>query len=137
MKPINDDDDDTAHIDTEAPLVLKFKNANEDHESFMVGAVLTNDKGIAHQLFTEGEEEAPAEAEEEEGEEGVKNTPDQTDILNTSKFKFVSEVVEESKIHFWKVPRLGSFMAIPLVYNSCLFESALDKAIEDWTEISA
>jgi hypothetical protein len=33
------------------------------------------------------------------------------------------------------VPRLGSFMAIPLVYNSCLSEQALDAAIVDWAEV--
>ena len=27
-------------------------------------------------------------------------------------------------------------MAVPLVYKSCLYEESLDKAIEDWTEIS-
>jgi len=31
MKPIKDDDDDAAHIDNDAPEVLKFKHANEDH----------------------------------------------------------------------------------------------------------
>ena len=31
MRPIEDDDNDEAHIDSEAPLVLKFKHANDDH----------------------------------------------------------------------------------------------------------
>ena len=31
MKAIKDDDDDNAHIDADAPEVLKFKHANEDH----------------------------------------------------------------------------------------------------------
>ena len=75
----------------------------------MVGAVLTNDKGLAHTLFGAGteEEEAPVEeAEEEEGEEKPVDG-DPNDILKTSKYKYVPEVVEESKIHFWKVPRGG------------------------------
>lgn len=135
MKEISEDAGDEDHIDTEAPLVLKFKHANKDHEEFMVGAVLTNDSGIAHTLFREGEEEAQEEEAEEDGEEGEKKPKvDKTDILNNSKFKYVPEVVEEAAIKFWKVPRLGSFMAIPLVYKSCLFEGALDKAIVDWTE---
>ena len=29
------------------------------------------------------------------------------------------------------MPRLGSFMAIPLVYQSCLNISSFDKAVED------
>jgi hypothetical protein len=44
----------------------------------------------------------------------------------------VKEVVREPKMHFYKVPRLGSFLAIPLVYNSCLFEEALDNAVQDY-----
>jgi len=49
---------------------------------------------------------------------------------------FVSEVVENKDVHFWKVPRLGSYMAIPLVYKSCLSEKALDEAIIEWAEVS-
>jgi hypothetical protein len=48
---------------------------------------------------------------------------------------YSKEVVEDPKIHFWKVPRLGAFMAVPLIYKSCLSESALDNAIQDWLKI--
>jgi len=33
---------------------------------------------------------------------------------------YVPEVVREPKMHFYKVPRLGAFLAIPLEYKSCL-----------------
>ena len=36
------------------------------------------------------------------------------------------EVVRDPRVHFYKVPRLGSYMAIRLEYNSCLFEEAFD-----------
>jgi hypothetical protein len=39
---------------------------------------------------------------------------------------YVPEVVRESNMHFYRVPRLGAFMAVPLDYNSCLFEKSLD-----------
>ena len=39
-------------------------------------------------------------------------------------------------MHFKKVPRLGCFMAVPLVYNSCLFNEALEDAVEDYQEKS-
>jgi hypothetical protein len=133
MRQIDDDAGEEDHIDTEAPLVLKFKHANKDHEDCMVGAVLTNDAGISHRLFAEGEEEA-AEEEAEGSENGERPKVDKTDILNASKFKYVPEVVEEPAIKFWKVPRLGAFMAIPLVYKSCLLEGSLDKAIVDWAD---
>jgi hypothetical protein len=38
-------------------------------------------------------------------------------------------------MHFFKVPRLGSYLAIRLEYNSCLFEEALDAAVVDSLEI--
>lgn len=43
-------------------------------------------------------------------------------------------MVREPRIKFYRVPKLGSFMAIPLVYNSCLFEDALDRAVADYLE---
>jgi hypothetical protein len=45
---------------------------------------------------------------------------------------YVPEVVREPKMHFYRVPRLGAFMAVPLEYNSCLFEKSLDQAIADY-----
>ena len=36
-------------------------------------------------------------------------------------------------MHFWNVPRLGSFMAIPLVYKSCLSVDSFQKAFDDLT----
>jgi len=54
--------------------------------------------------------------------------------LNLIKHVYVKEDVREPRMHFYKVPRLGAFMAIPLVYNSCLFEEALDTAVKDYKE---
>jgi predicted RecB family endonuclease len=38
-------------------------------------------------------------------------------------------------MHFFKVPRLGSYLAIRLEYKSCLFEEALDAAVSDYLEV--
>jgi len=118
MKEIKDEDDDQAHIEESAPAVLKFKHANADHEDLMIGKVLEETKGICHSLFKEDgdgeDEDAPAAEDKEEGMED--DAPLSKDILSTSRHVFVEEVVEDKKVHFWKVPRLGSFMAIPLVY---------------------
>lgn len=45
---------------------------------------------------------------------------------------YVPEVVRETAMHFYKVPRLGAYLAIPLEYNSCLTEKALDQSIIDY-----
>jgi hypothetical protein len=44
----------------------------------------------------------------------------------------VPEVVREPKMHFYRVPRLGSYLAIPLEYKSCLSQRALDESIKDY-----
>lgn len=99
----------------------------------MVGSVLHPDQGISHQLFnpTEGDEDG---AGEEEGDE--KADSGAPDILKSYPHKYVSHVVRQKDIHFWTVPRLGAFMAIPLIYQSCMSDEALDAAITDWTEVS-
>lgn len=39
-------------------------------------------------------------------------------------------------MHYYQVPRLGSYMAIKLVYNSCLFEDAYDDAISNYEAVN-
>lgn len=43
----------------------------------------------------------------------------------------VSEVVREPRIHFFKVPKLGSYLAIRLDYKSCLSVEAYNDGIAD------
>jgi len=40
-------------------------------------------------------------------------------------------------MHFFKVPRLGSYLAIRLEYESCLFDEALDAAVVDYIDVRA
>jgi hypothetical protein len=47
----------------------------------------------------------------------------------------VKEVVREPRMHFFKVPRLGSYLAVRLEYQSCLFEDALDAAVSDYLDV--
>ena len=49
----------------------------------------------------------------------------------------VKEVVREPRIKFFKVPRLGSYLAIKLEYDSCLNEASFDAAVSDYLEIDA
>ena len=46
----------------------------------------------------------------------------------------VKEVVREPRIHYFKVPRLGSYMAIRLEYNTCLYEDSFDAGVTDLLE---
>ena len=56
--------------------------------------------------------------------------------MNTFKHVYVKEVVREPRMHFYRVPRLGSFMVVPLEYNSCLSANALDSAVADSATLS-
>lgn len=38
-------------------------------------------------------------------------------------------------MHFFKVPKLGSYLAIKLEYQSCLFEEALTVAVADYLDV--
>lgn len=48
----------------------------------------------------------------------------------------VPEVVKEPKMHYYRVPKLGSYLAIKLEYDSCLFEYAFDEAIENYNLVN-
>ena len=54
--------------------------------------------------------------------------PVETDELNHI---LVKEVVREPRMHFFKVPRLGSYMAIRMEYDSCLSVEAYNEGVRD------
>ena len=49
-KSIEDDAEGDAHLDKEAPKVVKYLTGSKDHE-FMVDVVLGPDEGITHDVF--------------------------------------------------------------------------------------
>lgn len=112
-----EDDDDEAHIIPKAETEIQFKHADKDHQ-FLVDQVLKQQEGVTYQqLF----------AQPEENEVGSHELP---------KHIVIDEVVREPKMYYYQVPRLGSYMAIKLVYNSCLFEDAYDDAIANYEAVN-
>lgn len=133
-KPIDDDADDKDHMDEEAEKVIKFSHATPDHQ-FMVDAVYDPSR-ITHQVFRDqsvGEEDEPQL--DEDGEPIVQAKTD--DILDSFKnYVYIDEVVRKEGMKFQKVPRLGSYIAIPLVYESCLHDDALEAAVADYLDVT-
>lgn len=108
-----DGDDDQAHIDEAGEKIVLFSHADEEHE-FLVDKVLTKKQGLTFDVF-----------EDKVDEEG-KVIP-QEELPHV----IIKEVVREKRIHFYKVPRLGSYMAIRLEYESCLSVEAYNDGIKD------
>lgn len=135
-RKIRDDQNDKAHIMPSAPEEIMIQYASEGCE-FIVDKILKQEDGITYDLFREGEGEAEEEKKEEvpaeEGEEGEekKVAPPKEKL---PKHIFVPEVVREDRIHYFDVPKLGSYLAIKLEYNSCLSEEAFDAAYVGFKE---
>jgi len=136
-KPIKEDDDERAHIDPEAANIIQFLNASEGHE-YMVDKVLKQEQGLTFDVFKDPEvaqaEEGQQPPAEEEVTAGLKSPQkEKPEVLPRT--IYVKEVVREPRMHFFKVPRLGCYMAIRLEYESCLFEESLDAAVVDYIEV--
>ena len=87
----------------------------DEKSTFMVDKVLKKDMGLTFDVFNDplDEEGKPIE---------------QTDPAHL----LVKEVVREPRIHFYQVPKLGSYFAIRLEYNSCLFEDSFNEGVKDY-----
>ena len=112
-KPIEEGDDDAAHIDNDSDKIIHFSHANAEH-SFLVDQVLAKGSGLTFDVFNDKVDDAGKPIESEE--------------LNHI---LVKEVVREPRMHFFKVPRLGSYLAIRLEYESCLSVDAYNEGIRD------
>jgi len=56
-------------------------------------------------------------------------------LLDRFRHFYVKEVVREPRMNFQRVPKLGSFMAIPLIYKCCLFDESLAESVTNWQEV--
>ena len=70
----------------------------------------------------------------EETKEGQNSPPKKE---RTPKYIHIDEVVREREMHFYEVPKLGSYLAIKLQYKSCLFVEALEAAVLDFKDVEA
>ena len=130
--PIKIDADDKAHFDDTKPKVIKFIHASSSH-AFMEGAVLQPKIGVTHEVFRPNFTRLPK-TQVVHDDEGNEKTVE-IDLLQRFKHIYVPEVVREPRMNFQRVPKLGSFLAVPLVYKSCLFDEALTEAVINWQEV--
>jgi len=136
-KEIKEGDNDSAHIDEAGLQVIRYISATKDH-SFIVGKALKMTEGVTPDVF-HAPETAPASNEPaaEEGKEPQKkdDSKEEAKPVESEEFKqtvYRPEVTRETRMKFFKVPRLGCYLAVPLIYSSCLFTEALDSAVTDF-----
>jgi hypothetical protein len=77
--------------------------------------------------------ESPKEDYDQEENEPEKKDEAEKEIL--PKHILIPEVVREPRIHYYDVPKLGSYLTIKLEYQSCLSEDAFDAALQDYIEV--
>lgn len=135
-KEIKEGDNDTAHIDEAAPQVIRYIKATPDHE-FLINQTLKITEGVTPEIFNVAEappaqsndpggDEANKEVKKEEGDAKKPVEEDEKGIV------YRPQVTSEPKMKYFKVPRLGCYMAVPLIYSSCLFPESLDGAIAEY-----
>ena len=98
---------------------------------------LSADKGLTFDVFKDpepSEAKEPVEPELDEDGNPIPKEEAAKEVLPVS--VLIKEVVREPRIHYFKVPRLGSYMAIRLEYNSCLFEEAFDAGVQDMLQVN-
>ena len=136
-KKISEDADDQAHINDDAPSHIKFMHASGAHK-FMVDKILKQEQGITYNLFknnvdfNEGEGDGDGNEEEEDPDAPKK---EKVLVEKLPKHLVVDEIVREKDMHYYQVPKLGSYFAIRLEYQSCLFEEAFDEAVKEYKRV--
>eukprot|EP00829_Urostomides_striatus_P011848 TRINITY_DN2997_c0_g1_i1.p1 TRINITY_DN2997_c0_g1~~TRINITY_DN2997_c0_g1_i1.p1 ORF type:complete len:331 (-),score=136.51 TRINITY_DN2997_c0_g1_i1:11-1003(-) len=135
-KEIKEGDNETAHIDEAAPLVIRYIKATPDHQ-YLVDQSLKMTEGVTPEVFNVPEaaqaqsnepvvDDANKEVKKEEGDAKKPVEDDEKGIV------YRPQVTSEAKMKYFKVPRLGCYMAVPLIYSSCLFPESLDSAVAEY-----
>jgi len=122
-------------LNADADKVIRFCNADDAHK-YIVDKTLSADQGLTFDVFKDPEaveEEAAAEPEMDENGEPIIVEKKVVEKLPVS--VLIDEVVREPRIHFFKVPRLGSYLAVRLEYNTCLFEKAFEEGVTDMQSV--
>lgn len=90
----------------------------------IVGKTLKPGEGVTHDVFKEDIEKA---------NDDLQEAAATGSLLTDFKHLYVKEVVREPRMHYWKVPRLRSYLAIPMCVKSTLSIDTLQKGFDDYT----
>lgn len=141
-KPVHEDDDETAHIHQSNTKVIRYVAWCDDHE-FLHGKCLEPNTGVTYTLF----QVVPQNAEQIQQEQ-VNNENNQQQQGNVTGSKagnadkkdevveeelpslLIDDVVNDSRMQFFREPRLGCYFAVDITYQSSLSYVSLRSAID-------
>ena len=132
-KKVEEDDDETGHIDPSNAKVLRYIGWNDDH-NFLEGQYLEQNQGVTFDLILpqqkppqEGEEQKNQEKQPmpqiEQKKEEMPKEPELNNIL-------IKDVVNEPRMKFFHEPRLGCYLSLDLTYKTSLNYNSLLSAIK-------
>ena len=123
---LKEDDDENAHNIAGAQPQVQFLYANAASEEILKDKILDQNQGVTFKLFQDDQTHAtnPCIFDGTDGPDGM------------PKHILIDQVVRNKDIHYYQVPKLGSYLAIKLEYMTCLFEEAYDAAVENYTSIN-
>ena len=134
-KNVEEDDDETGHIDPSNVKVLRYIGWNDDH-NFLEGQYLEQNQGVTFDLIFPQQKPAQQEGENEQSNQEKKSAP-QVDKKKEELSKepelnslLIQDVVNETRMKFFKEPRLGCYLALDLTYKTSLNYNSLLSAIK-------
>jgi hypothetical protein len=84
--------------------------------------VLPEGRGVTYRFFGAGRTNANDEDREADADDQGANN-------SNSDFLYIPDVVTNADVHFFEIPRLGSYLAVPIIVKSYLNELSFDDAI--------
>ena len=132
-RPVTDEDDMDGHLDPSGVKVLRYIGWDNDHD-FLNGKYLERNEGVTFDLINNKEriniQENQQEKTEEKKIEEKKETNEIIVISDNIKYLMVDDVVNESRIKFFREPRLGCYFVLDLTYKTSLTYNSLLSAIQ-------
>ena len=105
---------------------LTYIGVSDNHQ-YLFKKELPKDNSITYRLVGDYNEDVDQDPD-------MKNLRGEDELAGTDESKsyiYVDDVIKEKKLHYFKLPKLGCYMAIPLTYKSCLNGEAFTQALKD------
>ena len=136
-RQVEPDDDETGHIDPSNTKVLRYIGWNDDH-NFLEDQYLEQSQGVTFDLIfppqktqqQEGEGEANAQEKQANPPASEKKDEIPKDKESELHSILIPDVVNESRMKFFREPRLGCYLALDLTYKTSLNYNSLLSAIK-------